>query len=48
MPKIIAESDVENVLAILDSLGYKILRGDNEASLPEGGYCQELHNFRKR
>ena len=33
MPKVIAESDVEeNVLAILDSLGYKILRGDNEAS----------------
>lgn len=49
MPKVIAESDVEeNVLAILDSLGYKILRGDNEASLPGGGYCQELHNFRKR
>lgn len=35
MPKVIAESDVEeNFLAILDSLGYKILRGDNEASLP--------------
>src|SRR5215216_1490176 len=37
MPKVIAESDVEeNVLAILESLGYNILQGDNEDLLPGG------------
>lgn len=37
MPKIIHESDVEeNVLAILESLGYEIIRGDNEDYLPGG------------
>src|SRR5215207_7057084 len=37
MQKVIAESDVEeNVLAILESLGYSILRGDNEDLLPGG------------
>lgn len=38
MPKTIRESDVEeNVLAILDGLGYGIIRGDNEDYLPGGG-----------
>ena len=37
MPKAISESDVEeSVLAILDSLGYEIIRGDNEDYLPGG------------
>ncbi len=37
MPKVIHESDVEeNVLAILDNLGYEIIRGDNEEYLPGG------------
>ena len=35
MPKVISEADVEeNVLAILESLGYEIIRGDNEEYLP--------------
>ncbi|UZE93708.1 MAG: type I restriction endonuclease subunit R [Candidatus Pacearchaeota archaeon] len=38
MPKIITESDVEeNVLIILEKLGYEIIRGDNEEYLPRGG-----------
>jgi type I restriction enzyme R subunit len=37
MPRAIRESDVEeNVLAILASLGYGIIRGDNEDYLPGG------------
>jgi len=37
VPKVIHESDVEeNVLAILDNLGYEIIRGDNEEYLPGG------------
>ena len=37
MPKVIHESDVEeNVLAILDSLGYEIIRGEDEDYLPGG------------
>ena len=37
MPKVIRESDVEeNVLAILESLGYEMERGDNEDYLPGG------------
>jgi len=37
MPKAIHESDVEeNVLAILESLGYEIIRGENEDYLPKG------------
>jgi type I restriction enzyme R subunit len=37
MPKAIHESDVEeNVLVILESLGYQIIRGDNEGYLPGG------------
>src|SRR2546427_9740250 len=37
MPKVIHESDVEeNVLSILDSLGYEIIRGDDEDYLPGG------------
>ncbi len=37
MRKVIHESDVEeNVLAILESLGYGIIRGDNEDHLPRG------------
>jgi type I restriction enzyme R subunit len=37
MPNAIRESDVEeNVLAILKSLGYKIIRGDDEDYLPRG------------
>src|SRR5438445_1285609 len=37
MSKVIHESDVEeNVLAILESLGYEIMRGDNEDYLPGG------------
>lgn len=37
MPKVIHESDVEeNVLAILESLGYRIIRGENEDYLPRG------------
>lgn len=37
MPKAIHESDVEeNVLSILDSLGYEIIRGDDEDYLPGG------------
>jgi type I restriction enzyme, R subunit len=37
MPKAIHESDVEeNVLAILESFGYEIIRGDNEDCLPGG------------
>src|SRR3990170_4196605 len=37
VPKVIHESDVEeNVLGILESLGYEIIRGDNEDYLPGG------------
>lgn len=37
MPPAIAEADVEeNVLAILASLGYEVVRGDNENYLPGG------------
>ena len=37
MPKVIHESDVEeNVLTILERLGYEIIRGDNEDYLPGG------------
>src|SRR3989304_8775114 len=37
MRKAITEADVEeNVLAILESLGYEIIRGDNEDYLPGG------------
>ena len=37
MPRVIHESDVEeNVLAILESIGYEIIRGDNEDYLPGG------------
>jgi len=37
VPRVIHESDVEeNVLAILESLGYEIVRGDNEDYLPGG------------
>src|SRR6267143_323118 len=37
VPRVIHESDVEeNVLAILEDLDYKIIRGDNEAYLPGG------------
>jgi len=37
MPKVIHESDVEeNVLDILKSLGYEIIRGDDEDRLPGG------------
>jgi type I restriction enzyme R subunit len=37
VPKVIHESDVEeNVLANLESLGYEIVRGDNEEYLPGG------------
>ncbi len=37
MPKVIHESDVEeNVLAILETLGCEIIRGDNEDYLPGG------------
>src|SRR2546426_11649999 len=37
MSKVIHESDVEeNVLAILERLGYEIIRGDNEDYLPGG------------
>jgi len=37
MRKSISEADVEeNVLAILESLGYEIIRGDNEDYLPQG------------
>ena len=37
MPKVIHESDVEeNVLSILDSLDYDVIRGDNEDYLPGG------------
>jgi type I restriction enzyme R subunit len=37
VPKVIHESDVEeNVLSILESLGYEIIRGDNENYLPGG------------
>src|SRR3989304_9560605 len=37
MPKVINESDVEeNVLDILKSLGYEIIRGDDEERLPGG------------
>ena len=37
MRKIISEADVEeNVLSILQNLGYEIIRGDNEAYLPGG------------
>lgn len=40
MPKAIHESDVEeNVLAILQSLGYEIIRGDNEDYLPGGRWA---------
>lgn len=40
MTKVITESDVEeNVLAILESLGYEIIRGDNEDYLPEGRWA---------
>ncbi len=37
MPGVIHESDVEeNVLSILESLRYEIIRGDNESYLPRG------------
>lgn len=37
MRKAISESDVEeNVLSILQNLGYEIVRGDNEDYLPGG------------
>src|SRR5439155_19481229 len=37
VPKVIHESDVEeNVLSILASLGYEIIKGDNEEYLPGG------------
>src|SRR2546428_6974809 len=37
MPKVIHESDVEeNVLEILESLGYEIIRGEDEDYLPGG------------
>jgi type I restriction enzyme R subunit len=37
VPKVIHESDVEeNVLSIVDSLGYEIIRGDSEDYLPGG------------
>jgi type I restriction enzyme R subunit len=37
VPKVIHESDVEeNVLAILEDLGYEIIRGENEDYLPGG------------
>ena len=37
MPKAIRESDVEeNVLVLLESMGYKIIRSDNEDCLPGG------------
>src|SRR3989442_8591283 len=37
VPKVIHESDVEeNVLSILEGLGYEIIRGDNEDYLPGG------------
>ncbi len=40
MPKAIHESDVEEtVLAILDSLSYEIIRGDNENYLPGGRFA---------
>jgi len=40
MPKAIHESDVEeNVLDILKSLGYEIIRGDNEDYLPKGRFA---------
>lgn len=40
MLKAIHESDVEeNVLVILDNLGYEIIRGDNEKYLPGGPYA---------
>jgi len=40
VPKAIHESDVEeNVLAILQSLGYEIIRGDNEDYLPGGRWA---------
>ena len=43
MQKVIAESDVEeNVLAILESLGYSILRGDNEDFFPGGRLTEPI------
>lgn len=40
MPKAVHESDVEeNVLSILGSLGYEIIRGDNEDYLPGGRFA---------
>ena len=37
MRKVISEADVEeNVLGILESLGYEIIRGENEDYLPDG------------
>ncbi len=40
MPKAIHESDVEeNVLAILESLGYQIIRGDDEDYQPGGRFA---------
>lgn len=40
MPRAIHESDVEeNVLSILESLGYEIIRGDNEDHLPGGRFA---------
>ncbi|MGI0021273.1 MAG: type I restriction endonuclease, partial [Nitrososphaeraceae archaeon] len=37
MPRVIHEADVEeNVLAILKTLGYEIIRGDNEDYQPDG------------
>jgi type I restriction enzyme R subunit len=40
VPKVIHESDVEeNVLAILETLGYEVIRGDNEDYLPRGRFA---------
>jgi type I restriction enzyme R subunit len=40
VPKVIHESDVEeNVLAILESLSYEIIRGDDEDYLPGGRFA---------
>lgn len=40
MPKAISEADVEeNVLSILQDLGYEIIRGDNEDYLPDGRFA---------
>lgn len=40
MPKAISEADVEeNVLSILQDLGYEVIRGDNEDYLPGGRFA---------